>query len=63
MPAKVVSKAVMTSHKIWLNTPGKKGQAHNDSEMRWITSEYPFLVPGFNNGWMNKYLENWSQLD
>ena len=63
MPAKVVSKAVMTSHKIWLNTPGKKGQAHNDSEMRWITSEYPFLVPGFTNGWMNKYLENWSQLD
>jgi hypothetical protein len=31
--------------------------------MRWITSEYPYEVPGFKNGWMDKYLENWSQLD
>lgn len=63
IPAKIVSKAVETSHRIWLNTPGKKGQAHNDSKMRWITTEYPFPVPGFKDGWMNKYLENWSQLD
>ncbi len=63
IPAKQVSKAVKTSHKIWLETPGKKGQAHNDSEMRWITSSYPFVVPGFKDGWMEKYLENWQQLE
>ena len=63
IPAKLVSAAVKTAYKIWLDTPGKQGQAHNDSEMRWITSEYPYEVPGFKNGWMDKYLENWSQLD
>jgi hypothetical protein len=63
IPAKLVSTAVKTSYQIWLDTPGKKGQAHNESEMRWITSEYPNEVPGFKNGWMDKYLENWSQLD
>ena len=63
IPASQVSKAVKTAHRIWLDTPGKQGQAHNDSEMRWITSEYPFTVPGFKNGWMEKYLENWAQLD
>ena len=63
MPANEVSKAVKTAHRVWLDTPGKQGQAHNDSEMRWITSEYPFAVPGFKDGWMDKYLENWSQLD
>ncbi len=62
IPASQVAKAVKTAHKIWLDTPGKNGQAHNDSVMRWITSEYPFAVPGFRNGWMEKYLENWEQL-
>lgn len=63
IPAKLVSEAVKTAYKIWLDTPGKQGQAHNESEMRWITSEYPYEVPGFKNGWMDKYLEYWSQLD
>ena len=63
IPANQVAKAVTRSHKIWLDTPGKKGQSHNDSEMRWITTDYPFPVPGFKDGWMDKYLENWEQLD
>ncbi len=63
IPAKLVSKSVKTSHEIWLNTPGKQGQAHNDSEMRWITTSYPYPVAGFKDGWMEKYLENWSQLE
>lgn len=63
VPAKLVAKAVKAPHDIWLRTPGKQGQVHNDSEMRWITSVYPFPVPGFKDGWMDKYLENWSQLD
>jgi hypothetical protein len=62
IPAKQVAKAVKTSHSTWLEIPGKQGQAHNDSEMRWITSEYPFAVTGFKDGWMDKYLENWSDL-
>ncbi len=63
IPSRQVAKAVKTSHQVWLETPGKKGQAHNDSEMRWITSSYPFVVPGFKDGWMEKYLENWEQFE
>ena len=63
IPANQVAKAVRTAHKIWLDAPGKQGQAHNDSVMRWITSDYPYEVPGFKSGWMEKYKENWSQLE
>ncbi len=34
VPSHVVSEYVKREHKKWLNTPGKKGQSHNDSTMR-----------------------------
>lgn len=34
VPSKVVSEYCASTHKKWLDTPGKKGQAHNDSTMR-----------------------------
>jgi len=30
--------------------------------MRWITSEYLFDVPDFENGWTDRYLEAWDLL-
>ena len=39
VPAEVVSKAVREAHKIWLDTPGKKGQKHNDSSVRLFLSK------------------------
>ena len=34
VPSKTVAERVKKSHQIWLDTPGKKGQPHNDSTMR-----------------------------
>jgi len=27
--------------------------------MRWITSKYPWKVPGISDDWMDEYLEKW----
>ena len=62
IPAKKVSQVITDSYRAWLKTPGKKGQAHNETAMRWITSDYPWKVPTAKPGWMDKYLENWEQL-
>ena len=62
VPAKQVAKVIKAAYQAWLIKPGAKGQAHNESEMRWISTDYPFEVPGIKNGWMDKYLENWDSL-
>lgn len=33
-PSEVVANYIRSNHKEWLDTPGKQGQAHNDSNMR-----------------------------
>lgn len=58
----IKSEVIRDSNKAWLKAPGKKGQAHNETVMRWITSEYSVAVPGLNSGWMDKYLEKWELL-
>ena len=62
VPAKKVAQAIRSSHTVWLKTPGKNGQAHNDNVMRWITSKYPWDVPGLKTNWMDNYLEAWELL-
>jgi len=62
IPAKRVSQVIKASYKAWLKAPGKKGQAHNETVMRWITSKYPWEVPGLKQDWMDEYLENWELL-
>ena len=34
VPSKYVAEYVKTNHQKWLDTPGKKGQKHNDNPMR-----------------------------
>jgi hypothetical protein len=58
VPAVIVAGVVSRAHQIWLNTPGRQGQAHNPSPMRRITP----ASSGQEAGWMEKYLENWSQI-
>lgn len=50
VPSSIVAKTVRKSHQEWLNTPGKKGQKHNDNPMR----KFSDLD--------NKYLNNWECL-
>jgi hypothetical protein len=58
VPAAVVAEVVKKDHQIWLKTPGSKGQAHNPSVMRRIRPQ----ASSQEVGWMDKYLENWSQI-
>lgn len=58
IPAAVVAEAVSRDHQTWLDTPGRKGQSHNSSPMRRIKPK----SSGQEEGWMDKYLENWFQI-
>ena len=50
VPSKIVANTIKKSHQEWLDTPGKKGQPHNDNTRR------EFLDDD------NKYLNNWKSL-
>jgi hypothetical protein len=63
IPAKIVAKVVKESHAVWLARPGKNGQSHNDSDMRRIRNSYGWPVKSAPDSWMDKYLENWEQLE
>jgi hypothetical protein len=39
VPSKIVAAFVKSSHRHWLATPGKKGQAHNENPMRRFRDE------------------------
>jgi hypothetical protein len=62
IPSKVVAKATEISHSTWLKMTTSKGDVHNDSDMRKITNKYPFVLPGFPDGWMDKYEGRWDLL-
>ena len=62
VPNGVVARTVKASHAIWLATPGRHGQAHNDSKMRNLRPSYPYPVPGCEPGWLQPYRETWKLL-
>ena len=62
IPSEVVANAVKDSHATWLNTPGAKGQQHNDTDIRRIKNRYGMVLESAPDSWMDKYLENWSLL-
>jgi len=51
VPSKTVAKYLKSSHKKWLNTPGKKGQPHKDNPMRMFKDE------------KDEYLGKWKSLN
>ena len=63
IPAAKVAKVVRDSHATWLKTPGAKGQKHNDTDMRRIKNRYNMKISSAPEGWMDKYLEQWNQLN
>lgn len=63
VPSAVVAAVLDESHQHWLKTPGKKGQAHNDTKMRRFLPDY--TVSGFakyGDGWLDKFREAWDSL-
>ena len=63
IPAKKVVEVVKNSHSDWLSGEGKKGQARKDTDMRHIKNKYSHQVKGAPDGWMDKYLEDWTPFE
>jgi hypothetical protein len=62
VPSKVVAKVIKKGHQTWLETPGSKGQKHNETDMRRISNTFRLKNEYARDGWMDKYLENWDLL-
>lgn len=66
IPSKVVAAALKESHQCWLETPGKKGQAHKDSNVRRFLPDYSRVFgaskPHYGPGWIMSYKDAWHLL-
>lgn len=61
IPSKDMSENVLKGHNIWLDSPGKKGQQHNDSNVRTIV-----LPPNISSvyGWdISQYRNRWDLIE
>jgi len=66
IPSKVVAQTLKESHQLWLDTPGRKGQKHNDTKMRRLQINCihgkkctPAQEKRLGEGWIDRYRENW----
>jgi len=60
IPSKEVARNVLESHKIWMQTPGSKGQKRNDSKVRTIHLPPKSCI----NGWsIEKYKNRWDIIE
>ena len=55
-----MAKNVSEAHQLWLRTPGKKGQPHNDNSVRAV-----YLPPKKSiTGWsIKRYLNRWDLVE
>ena len=60
IPSGIMAKNIREVHVMWLNSPGKKGQAHNPNDLRAV-----LLPPQKNiNGWgISDYLNRWDLIE
>ena len=63
IPSKVVAQVIKVGHAKWLRQPGARGQKHNDSDMRSLSNIPRTETRYAFEGWMDKYLEAWEQLE
>jgi hypothetical protein len=65
LPSKTVADCLSTTYCAWLETPGRGGRAHQDTEMRRLLPEYSFDDPRakkYSLGWLEPYKEAWDIL-
>ena len=66
LPSALVSEVLQRSHRKWLATPGKNGQAHKDGSMRRLMPDYPRIFGATDNpypkGWLDSYRDGWHLL-
>src|SRR4051812_38835457 len=60
IPSKIMSDNVSKAHELWLSTPGKKGQAHQDNKVRTV-----YLPPRKSiNGWdISSFRDRWDLIE
>lgn len=60
IPSRDMASEIMEDHSLWLKTPGKKGQAHNETTVRTVH------LPPYKSlcGWdISKYLGRWDLIE
>ena len=60
IPSKEVARNVLESHKIWMQTPGVKGQDHQESKVRTINLPPKSCLNGWN---IEKYKNRWDIIE
>jgi hypothetical protein len=61
IPSEVVSKKVSEQHRKWLETPGKKGDAHKDNDVR--TIHLPPNKSASSDWDISRYRNKWSIIE
>ena len=72
LPSQVVADCIRQCHQVWMDTPGKGGRSHKDSNVRRLRPDYSSIKPisqegraivdQYRSGWLTHYRENWSIL-
>ncbi len=72
LPSNVVADCIRSCHRVWLDTPGRGGRPHKDSNMRRLLPDYSSIKPvsddgrmivdQYQSGWLTRYRENWGIL-
>ena len=72
LPSKVVAGCIRRCHQVWLDTPGKGGRPHKDSNVRRLLPDHSFIKPisqkgrdivdRYRSGWLTQYRDNWGIL-
>ena len=63
LPSKIVADVLKTTHRYWLEKPGKNGRAHKDSQVRRLLPDYSRLYGDdktqYASSWLEKYRNAW----
>ena len=72
LPSRIVADCIRECHRVWLETPGRQGQPHRDSNVRRLVPDNSFIKPitaggkavidQYRSGWLEPYRENWDIL-
>ena len=60
IPSEVMAKNVSEAHERWLSTPGKKGQAHQDSNVRTVHLPPHKSITGWD---ISEYRDRWELIE
>jgi len=60
IPSSVMAREISKIHRVWLESPGKKGQQHNDSKVRTVELPPYRTITGWNIG---EYKNCWDLIE